>query len=359
MRTHHILSAFLAILLISVAVGLTSCSDLNKDLPVSFSGTQNVHDEGWKSPSSPNFHGEALKKTQYDLDDCASCHSKQYTGGVSGVSCFKCHSAYPHPAGYKTVNGHPTLLYSQNYPLAQCKSCHGATYNGDGDATLTCMKSGCHVDATNTPKSPEACSTCHGTFTAPTSNFLAAAPPKSVLGDTATTVRGVGAHQKHLVAGTLGKTVRCRECHTVPSQLNAAGHLGPLPAEVAFNDTLAGLTTAKGTFTTVPSYNPSTLKCSSTFCHGSWKLRKATSASQFVYTDTAMVGEKFAPAWTGGSAEATCGSCHGLPPKGHLVVPIAACGTCHDGIVSSEGRIADRTRHVNGKINVFGQEYAF
>ena len=179
MRTHHILSASLAILLISVAVGLTSCSDLNKDLPVSFSGTQNVHDEGWKSPSSPNFHGEALKKTQYDLDDCTSCHSKQYTGGVSGVSCFKCHSAYPHPAGYKAVNGHPTLLYSQNYPLAQCKSCHGATYNGDGDATLTCMKSGCHVDATNTPKSPEACSTCHGTFTAPTSNFQAAAPPKS------------------------------------------------------------------------------------------------------------------------------------------------------------------------------------
>jgi hypothetical protein len=71
------------------------------------------------------------------------------------------------------------------------------------------------------------------------------------------------------------------------------------------------------------------------------------------------VGENVSPAWTGGASNATCGSCHGLPPKGHIVVPVSTCGTCHDGIVGSDGTITDKTRHVNGKVNVFGQEYAF
>jgi predicted CxxxxCH...CXXCH cytochrome family protein len=221
------------------------------------------------------------------------------------------------------------------------------------------MKSGCHVDASNAPKSPESCSTCHGSFTAAASSLAAAAPPKTVQGDSDASVRGVGAHQKHLVTGILGKAVKCQECHTVPSQLNSAGHLGALPAEVAFNDTLASLKTAKGSFTTIPSYSASTMKCSNTYCHGSWKLRKATSASQFVYSDSVMVGENFAPSWTGGASDATCGSCHGLPPKGHIAVPISTCGTCHDGIVGSDGKITDKTRHINGKVSVFGQEYAF
>ncbi|OGU26170.1 MAG: hypothetical protein A2X66_09385 [Ignavibacteria bacterium GWA2_54_16] len=308
MRTTRLLTAFLITLLVIAALVMSSCSDLNKELPVPVSGSQKVHEEGWTTASSANFHGEALRQTQYKLDECVSCHSKQYTGGVTGVSC---------------------------------------------------MTSGCHVDANNVPKSPEACSTCHGSFSAPANNFSAAAPPRSVEGETDATSRGVGAHQKHLVTGTIGKATRCRECHTVPTQLNAAGHLGALPAEVAFNDTLARLTTAKGSFTTIPSYDASSLKCSNTFCHGSWKLRKATSTSQFAYADSVMVGENFSPTWTGGSSSATCGSCHGLPPKGHIVVPVSTCGTCHDGIVSSDGTITDKTRHVNGKINVFGQEYAF
>jgi hypothetical protein len=359
MRTYRILFASLVTLLAIVALVLTSCSELNKDLPSSVSGDLKVHEDGWMNSGSANFHGAALKKTQYNLDDCSSCHSKQYTGGVSGVSCYTCHALYPHPSGYKGASGHQVLLLSQNYPLAQCKTCHGATYNGDGDATLTCMKSGCHVDASNAPKSPEACNTCHGSFSAAASSLAASAPPKAVLVDTATTVRGVGAHQKHIATGTVGKTTKCQECHTVPTQVSSPGHLGALPAEVVFNDTLARLTTAKGSFVAVPSYNASTLKCGNTFCHGNWKLRKVSSTNQFVYTDSVMVGENFAPLWTGGASNASCGSCHGLPPKGHLAVPISTCGTCHDGIASSDGKITDKTRHVNGKINVFGQEYAF
>jgi predicted CxxxxCH...CXXCH cytochrome family protein len=128
---------------------------------------------------------------------------------------------------------------------------------------------------------------------------------------------------------------------------------------VAFNDTLASLKTAKGSFATIPSYNSSTLKCSNTYCHGSWKIRKATSTTPYVYTDSVMAGANFSPSWTGGASNASCGSCHGLPPTGHVDVALSTCGSCHLGIVGSDGKITDKTKHVNGKVNVFGQEYAF
>jgi hypothetical protein len=361
MRTKKILTLSIAVTLFAAAALMVSCSDLQTTLPLATSSTAQVHDAGWADSTSPNFHGTALKLVQYNLDNCVSCHSKQYTGGTSGVACFKCHALYPHASGFAAASGHPQLLYSQNYPLAQCKLCHGASYAGARDANLTCMKSGCHVDANNNPKSPEACSTCHGVFTAAANDFLSAAPPKTVQGSTDPANRGVGAHQKHLKTGLLGNLVKCQECHTVPSQLSSPGHLGTLPAEVVFNDTLARLKTGSGTNIPNPTYDPSTLKCNNTFCHGNWKLKKATATSQnqFIYTDSVMVGANFSPVWTGGSTQAACGSCHGIPPQGHLALPVSTCGQCHAGIVSSDGQITDKAKHMNGKINVFGQEYSF
>jgi len=31
---------------------------------------------------------------------------------------------------------------------------------------------------------------------------------------------------------------------------------------------------------------------------------------------------------------------------------------CHSGVVDENGNIADKTKHVNGKVNVFGREYS-
>ena len=412
MRTHQILSVAIASALIIVTSLLTSCSDLKTSLPVAESGDLKVHDFGWSDSTSSNFHGVVLKKAQYNFGSCVSCHSKQFTGGVSGVSCLKCHpsyphlqgwenpaaaaahgrylktkgwqlqecaschgssftggtsgqscftchSSYPHPANFAGTSGHPLYLYNQNYPFAQCQTCHGATYAGGSVTNVSCMQSGCHVDASNNPKSPEACNTCHGVFNAAANDLLSAAPPKSVLRETASTARGVGAHQKHLKTGVVGKSVKCEECHTAPSQVFSPGHLGTLPAEVVFNDTLAGLATAGKTYVPKPSYDPSTLKCNNTYCHGNWKLRKATSSAPLAYADSVMVGANGSPVWTGGSAEVACGSCHGIPPQGHFKVDISTCGTCHYGIVSTDGKIIDRAKHMNGKVNVFGQEYSF
>ena len=359
MRTQNTTVTLLALCLLVVASLLMSCSELKTELPAASSADLKVHEDGWMVRNSPAFHATALKQTKYDLTDCATCHSKQYTGGVSGVSCYSCHSGYPHPSGFKAASGHPQMLFDQSYPLNQCKSCHGLTYNGNGETVKSCMKSGCHVDAANAPKSPESCSACHGSFNASANDLLASAPPKSVKGETLESVRGVGAHQKHLQADGIGKAVKCQECHTVPTQVFAAGHLGKDNAEVAFNDTLARLSTARGSFVPAPVYTTSTLKCNNTYCHGNWKLRKATSASAWAFTDSVMVGENYAPVWTGGASNAACGSCHGIPPKGHVVVALSTCGSCHLGVVGTDGKVADKTLHINGKVNVFGQQFAF
>ena len=360
MRTNQVLTTVITALLLLVTSLLTSCSELKSTLPATTSSNLQVHDDDWISnAASASFHGAYLKSVGWGSNECKTCHGSTYTGGTSGKSCFKCHPSYPHAAGFANGSTHAAYLYNLNYPLASCQTCHGTTYNGGAIATVTCMRSGCHADASNTPRSPESCNTCHGDFTAAASNFLASAPPKSVSGETATTYRGVGAHQKHLVTNTVGVAVKCQECHTVPTQVSSTGHLGTLPAELAFNDKLAQLPSAGGTFIPRPSYDPSALKCSNTYCHGNWKLRKSTSASQFAYNDSVMVGLNYSPTWTTGAADASCGSCHGLPPKGHIAVPLSTCGSCHFGIVSTDGKIIDKAKHINGKINVFDQEYSF
>jgi predicted CxxxxCH...CXXCH cytochrome family protein len=121
------------------------------------------------------------------------------------------------------------------------------------------------------------------------------------------------------------------------------------------NDTLAPLVTGDGTLRPSPAWNGTT--CSNTYCHGNWKLRKATSAYQFVYnaTDSVMVGAAYAPAWTGGSAQAACGTCHGLPPQGHTAA-FGACVNCHSDVVGASMQIINPAKHMNGKINALTVE---
>jgi predicted CxxxxCH...CXXCH cytochrome family protein len=319
------------------------------------------HKADWTNPSSVNSHGQYLKGKNWQTAECASCHGADYTGGSSGESCFTCHPSYPHTV-FGAFGGHAGYLYGKSYPMNQCKTCHGAAYAGGSVVNISCMKSGCHVDASGTAKSPEACNTCHGQFQAPATDALSAAPPKSVLGDSLESAHGVGAHRKHLATGQLGKAVKCQECHTSITTVFITGHLDtPVPAEVVFGDTLARLKTADGTYAPSPSYSATTVKCSNVYCHGNWKLRRATSPYKdyAIFTDSAMVGSKYAPAWIGAASEATCGSCHGLPPVGHVMAALSECATCHGEVVNGSGNIIDKTKHVNGKINVWGSERNF
>ena len=302
MRTQSLLSlSFCAVALLV----LYGCAELQDTPPEAVAPGIAVHPAGWSDATSPDFHGLTIAADNWDMRPCRTCHGQTYAGGAVGVSCLTCHT------------------------------------KGAG---------------------PENCTTCHGSTNA--------APPKDLSNNTLNTARGVGAHQVHLVGprNIASVTITCSDCHHVPAAVYDPGHVdSPPPAEVVINNPLAK--TPTGGITPSPSYDPATGKCSNMYCHGAWRLPKTGTAYSFLYTDTAtaMVAANFSPVWNGGSAEAACGTCHSsvtsdgpsIVPAGHNFSQINGCAGCHAGVVDATGKIVDPSKHINGKINVFGVEYSF
>jgi predicted CxxxxCH...CXXCH cytochrome family protein len=296
----------LFLLTLAVILVVAGCSELQDNLvpPPQRNESLAVHPDGWAAPvSSADFHGKYIRAQQWQMSSCWSCHGRNYAGGDSQVSCLTCHTK---------------------------------------------------------PGGPENCTTCHGS-TNP-------APPRDLDGDTATTVRAVGAHQSHIAGAGKTEGIRCSECHTVPASVYVPGHVdsGP-PAEVIFHDSLANTVTNEpttrdydvslATTTPTPTWNPTALKCSNTYCHGDFKN-----------------GNNYSPTWTSvGTGEARCGTCHGdvtkqtladrAQPKtsarGGTHPNSTQCSVCHVGIVDANLNILDKAKHVNGKLNVFGDERDF
>ena len=275
----------------------SGCTDLKDDLPLPVAPGVNVHPSGWAVPNSSSFHGDAIRNADWDMRPCKSCHGASYTGGTAGVSCRTCHT---------------------------------------------------------NPTGPEYCTTCHGGVN---NN---PAPPKDLNGNIASTEHGVGAHQRHLTGGgaVTSYTLACSECHVVPNSVYSPGHVdSPQPAELTFGGLLvfADPSDVPGP----PSYNSNDFTCSNTFCHGTWSLDSTSARFPGAYSAARMLGANRSALWTGGASEVACGTCHGTPPTGHQPAQLSECGGCHDQIVNTAGKIADKVKHVNGKINVFGQEWNF
>jgi predicted CxxxxCH...CXXCH cytochrome family protein len=292
--------ALVAILLVS------GCSQLQDNLvaPPQRNQSLAVHPVGWATTiSSDDFHGKYLRRQQWQMSSCWTCHGRNYGGGDSQVSCSTCHIK---------------------------------------------------------PGGPENCTTCHGS-TNP-------APPPDLDGNTAITIQTVGAHQSHIAGAGNTDGIRCSECHNVPATVYVAGHVdsGP-PAEVLFHDSLANTVTNEPTTrdydvslpttTPTPTWDSSVLKCSNTYCHGDFKN-----------------GNNYSPAWTSvGTGEARCGTCHGdvtkqtlaeralpkTPARGGTHPNSTQCSFCHVGIVDANLNIIDKAKHMNGKLNVFGDERDF
>ena len=359
MKRQYIISIFTSLALM---LFLISCSDLKKDLPTAVSSGITIHDTGWNVPTSGDFHGDYLKSVGWTKDNCTSCHSTTFRGGTSGISCYTCHSRYPHASGYATSSGHPDSLRIAGYPLADCQTCHGFNYTGGSVVNVTCERSGCHADGSGNLKSPEACNTCHGNFLAAANDTASWAPPKSLLNDSSTTIRGVGAHQQHLSSALMvsGNKVDCKECHVVPASVSAAGHLGPSPAEVIFNGSLASLKTNNGAVAPNPSYSQASGKCNNTYCHGYFTNGNLTNAPVWNIVD---------------GSQKKCGSCHGNPATGNPK-PVTGphqyyadgniCQDCHyignqPTAVYTGGQwsVTDKVHHINGKLSWFGTEQGF
>jgi predicted CxxxxCH...CXXCH cytochrome family protein len=224
-----------------------------------------------------------------------------------------------HPANFSATHG--SYYRTNNLTITDCKKCHGADYSG-GISGKSCLI--CHSN------SPEACNLCHGKGTN-------AYPPKALSGDTATTYRGVGAHVAHMTTGQKRIAVKCTECHQSITKFDSPGHTDTNPpSEVIFTDSLAN-TMTKGRNKAQMFWDVSSLTCKNTYCHGN-------------FTN----GNNYSPSWVKvGQGESQCGKCHNLPPGGDHP-QLTLCFGCHTQTVDENLNIIDKTKHMNGKVDVYG-----
>jgi predicted CxxxxCH...CXXCH cytochrome family protein len=347
MRKNMSIAASLALVLLFFVSG---CTNLKEDLPTPQAGKVQIHPSGWTNNQSPNFHLNAIEKSGWDLLACRKCHGAQYTGGIVQVSCMECHvpSDLPspgngtgnvHPDGWTdntSANFHGKWIGATGWDMQPCRKCHGSDYEG-GITEVSCTE--CHTETDG----PENCTTCHGG-----ENI---APPKDLTGSDSPGSPGVGAHQAHLVEGEISSLIACSQCHAIPEMFSSTGHidLTNSGAQVVFNDSLAN-TPTEGVVPR-PVFNASSLRCENTYCHGDFKNGNRTNA----------------PLWndiTG--TQAACGTCHGditqsdpalrARPKssanGGTHPQSTACFACHRDVIDRNLNFIDKSKHINGKIDV-------
>lgn len=244
-----------------------------------------------------------------------------------------------HPEGFGKIdseNFHTKKIQENLWDLSECQKCHASNYSG-GVTGISCLD--CHTSEAG----PEACNTCHGDF----SDGNRIAPPKDLSGNTTTDSPGVGAHQSHLSDNELRIAIPCAECHTVPNNFNDPIHIDGNPnAELMFGPLATNLGAN-------PSFSFETLKCSNNYCHGKFAFKKEDSDNQWAYTDSLITGENFSPKWTKvDDTQAACGTCHLLPPTGHLNAntdpDAVTCRGCHPAAFNEDGTL-NETTHINGE----------
>lgn len=289
----HIIT-YLSLIVLLLFV-FSACSDIKEDLsgPVTKAG---VHPEGMADAGSENFHGVTLKNSNWDLKDCQRCHASDYSGGFTGANCLTCHTQ---------------------------------------------------------PSGPEACNTCHGSF----ANPERIAPPNDLAGNNETSEPGVGAHSQHLHLNEIGPEMTCATCHNMDApgtEPFVFAHIDALPADMKFGgNAILGSALA--------SYDFTNNTCANTYCHGNFTFNKADApqSAQTFYIADAITGMNQSPVWTAvDNTYNSCGnSCHANPPAGHIEVPEESCGNCHGAVADNYSNIIDKSKHMNGKVNVFGIEY--
>ena len=200
---------------------------------------------------------------------------------------------------------HGALLKATGYKLSSCTGCHGEDLAG-GKSQVSCLT--CHAQGVNT------CATCHARLPA--------------------------AHRAHTQGTTQGRSFACSECHPQPRSGLELGHSAELdgsartaPVRIEFG-VLANMTPAHGVRSAPASFDEASRQCSNVYCHGA-VLGDATSLN-------------VTPAWSGSADEATCGTCHGVPPGKHDP-KLTRCVLCHNRTVTDSRKIVLGGLHVNGK----------
>jgi len=243
------------------------------------------------------------------------CHSPSASASASprwveagGLTCSSCHGMPP-PAPHPQMD--------------DCARCHQAVIDAQGSIVDRSR----HVDGVVDVSAPSQCDGCHG-------SGPLGAPPPALDGSTDTSVAGVGAHQRHLIASGRARPVACGECHLVPTELLSLGHVDTArPAELTFSGVARS-------FNATPNYDG--VRCSDSWCHGG-KTKSGTPS----------VGQATAPVWTMvDGSQAQCVSCHGMPPTTlpHPMGPVN-CANCHSNVTNMVDFI-EPLLHVNGAVEL-------
>ncbi len=309
------------------ALMVVSCSEKTDTLKVK------THPADWNNTQSAEFHGKVV--LNIGTESCKTCHGDNFKGGTSGVACSSCHALFPHPDGFLNIsspNFHGEFLKDNgvDWHIEKCQQCHGADYSG-GVSKFSCNT--CHTGHNG----PQACNTCHGS----SKNI---APPKDLDGNTTVSAPGVGLHQLHVADNEVTNTYRCSVCHVSISGFSDPNHLDSQTvgeADFDFNT----LATDNGRLS--PTFDRATTTCSDVYCHGNFSFQAG---------DSVITGNHQPVNWTDATANPDdCTFCHGLPPKGHINLGFntpGSCSQCHGLVVNADGKIIDKSRHINGKVDL-------
>ncbi len=288
------------------------------------------------------------------LTGCSSCHPQTMnaSGQLIAIASGGMHldgavqaSGGIHPAGWTDTASPAFHAYSANNGISSCQGCHGVNLDGvGGTATTSCAT--CHGATWKT-----SCTGCHGG----TANATGA-PPQGTWGFR-TDANRIGAHTKHVVAGAVAPAFACSACHVNPASALSAGHLDGSRATV----TWSGVASAGGL---TPSWNATTLTCSSTHCHGGYSgtYNAIDPLTGYPLAPTLYAGKNASPTWTG--AQLTCTSCHetsrallagvwhGGRHGGSTRASRNDCNVCHPGVDALGTAFTSTAKHVNGVIDV-------
>ena len=302
------------------------------------------HPPDWMDKNSDNFHGDAVFES--GLESCKACHGENLDGGWSGVACSDCHGAlFPHPDGWvnpTSQNFHGMFIRNEDWSMESCTSCHGSDYAG-GTSGVSCIT--CHTQTGG----PEACNTCHGNFSGQVADLKNWAPPEDLNKNTDTGSKGVGSHQVHLNPMNVASVdqLACLQCHRQLTGFDDPNH-------IKGGVQLQWHPLATDSDRVTPVWSAANATCADVYCHGNFEFSKESSAYTWAYTADAMTGYNPTIDWTKvGTGQTECGKCHGLPPTGHFPQEVEDCYVCHGTVVDNAGNIIDKTRHIDGKINVF------
>jgi len=267
----------------------------------------------WNGTTCSNVycHGATLKSGTGAAGGTATRPVWTVVNGAQS-QCGSCHGTPPPPP-------HPVD--------SDCGKCHPTMTPGGGLVITDPAK---HIDGNLDVNTNQPCNSCHG-------GVMGNAPPKDTQGNTATTARGVGAHQAHLnPTSAIAKPVVCTDCHVVPATVTSVGHIDtPLPAEVKFS----------GRAGTSPTWNGA--QCSNVYCHGA-TLTTGPAGGGAGGTATSPLWQKV------DGTQKQCNSCHGFPPPSPHIND-SDCGKCHLDVkagLANNMTFLDTTKHIDGNLDV-------